>query len=347
MRIYMLSSFRYSRSGSQETDRRENVELARELTSELVPRSPRGGGGRGGGGGGKSGSGGGGGGGGSSSGSRGGVSFGSGGSRGSSSYGAGGGSRSVITSGAFAGRSIGGGTRNQVYGNSRYGSGYPYGGGSYVNGRGFPFGYWPVYVPIGGGAAYYGYHEYGPSSNSSRPGGQMQQALVRSSNWPAANARRWLVDERQVKNGTNSTTTPVPVPVNNATASYYIVGDADSVAAVMQELVTICLAVNTTGTPVDDFNSTVHVEQAVQYYRASSFMLALTSYNNSASLPSNAPPDNNTAALPTTSDTALPPGTDLNFLTCLNNTIGSSIPIMDSAAPRTLNALGGLNTIGM
>ncbi|KAG8687493.1 hypothetical protein FRC09_013455 [Ceratobasidium sp. 395] len=345
--LLLTAVFRRFYGSSQEAGSRENVELIRELTSALVPRSPRGGGGRGGGGGGKGGFSGGGGSGGSSGGSRGGVSFGSGGSRGSSSYGAGGGSRSVITSGPFAGRTIGGGTRGQVYGNSRYGSGYPYGGGSYVTSRGFPFGYWPVYVPIGGGAAYYGYHEYGPSSNSDRPGGQMQQALVRSSSWPAANARRWSIEERQVKNGTNSTTTPAPTPINNATASYYIVGDADSVSAVMQELVTKCSVDNAPGKPVDDFNSTIHFEQAVQYYRASSFMLTLTSYNNTASLPSNAPPDNNTAALDSTADVALPPGTDLNFLACLNTTIGDSIPILNSAAPRTLHTFGGLNVVGI
>ncbi|KAG9093375.1 hypothetical protein FRC06_011540 [Ceratobasidium sp. 370] len=369
MRIYIPSSSRYARSSFQEVDGRENSVLIRELTSELVPRSPRGGGGRGGGG----------------------VEVevgkvgqvgevegavvvvvdqavveadleeclsepllddrhspaAAGGSRGSSTYSAGGGSRSVVTSGAFAGRSVGGGTRDQVYGNSRYGSGYTYGGGSYVTGRGFPFGYWPIYVPIAGGGAYYGYHEYGPSSNSSRPGGQMQQALVRSSSWPAANARRWTIEERQGKNGTNSTT-PLPVPtINNATASYYIMGDADTVAAVMQEIVKACSVVNASGTPVGDFNSTVHVEQAVQYYRASSFMLALTSYNNTASLPSNAPPDNNTAPLATSADTGLPMGTDMNFLNCLNTTIGASIPIMDSGAPRTLHAFGGLNAVGI
>ncbi|KAG8708251.1 hypothetical protein FRC08_018993, partial [Ceratobasidium sp. 394] len=268
MRINIPSNSRYARLSSQEVDRRENSILIRELTSGLAPRSPRGGRGGGGGGGGKAGSGGGGssagGSRGASSGSRG-VSFGtSGGSRGSSTYGAGGGPRSVITSGAFAGRSAGGGTRDQTYGNSRYGSGYTYGGGSYVTGRGFPFGYWPVYVPIVGGASYYGYHEYGPSSNSGRPGGVMQQALVRSSSWPAANARRWMIEERQGKNGTNSTTPlPVPVPANNATASYYIVGDADTVAAVMQEIVKACSVVNASGTSVGDFNSTVHVEQAV------------------------------------------------------------------------------------
>jgi hypothetical protein len=255
-----------------------------------------------------------------------------------------------------------------VYGSSRYGSGYTYsGGGSYVSGRGFPFGYWPVYVPIGGAVGYYGYHEYGPANNSSRPGGGMQQALVRSNSWPTANARRWL-DERQSNNSTNSTT---PTQVNNATASYYIVGDADTVAAVMKELVKSCSVVNAAGVTVNvctfhisfvstnsfetqEANSTVHFEQAVQFYRASSFMLALTSYNNTASLPSKAPADSNADAPPTSADTPLPAGTDMNFLNCLNRTIGASIPIMDSsavgsysAASAPLRAFGGMNAVGL
>ncbi|KDN36215.1 hypothetical protein RSAG8_10978, partial [Rhizoctonia solani AG-8 WAC10335] len=155
----------------------------------------------------------------------------------------------------------------------------------------------------------------------------MQQALVRSTEWPSEGG------------GANTT-------ANNATASYYIVGDADSVSAVMDALVAQCSVVNATGTPVDDNNSTVHVEQAVQYYRASSFMLALTSYNNSANLPSNAPADNNTAPPPPTADTPLPAGTNTTFLSCLNDTIGAAVPIMD-AAPGTLRATTGLNVVGM
>lgn len=362
MRFSINNARRYGDSRVEEIDSRQNLELTRELSSGIVPRDPRGGGGRGGGGGSSGGSRGGSSGGGSSSGgssgggsssggSRGGVSFGGGtSSRGSSSYSSGGGSSTVIASGAFAGRSVGGGTRDQVYGGSRYGSGYPAGGGSYVAGRNFPFGYWPVYVPVGGGAAYYGYREYGPVGNSSRPGGAMSQALVRHTSWPTANARRWL-ESRQSSNSTNSTT---PAQVNNATASYYIVGDADTVSAVMQELVTACSVVSTTAVPVNESNPMVHYEQAVQFYRASSFMLALTSYNNSANLPSNAPANNSVDALPKGADTPLPAGTDMNFLNCLNTTIGASIPIMDavstassSAAPAPLQAFGGLNIIGL
>ncbi|KAJ1305986.1 hypothetical protein OPQ81_010701 [Rhizoctonia solani] len=326
MRFSLPSDRRYIGPRYEEVDRRENAELIHEIKLRFVPRAGGGGRGGGGGGGGRGGSGGNGGG--SGGGSRGGVTFsGASGNRGASSYGQGGGRVTTIPNGVFSGRSIGGGTRSQVYGTSRYGSGYTYGGGSSVGGRGFPFGYWPVFVPVGAGAGYYGYREYGPANNDSRPGGPMQQALVRSTGWPPEG------------NGGNAT-------INNATASYYIVGDADSVSAVMEALVAQCSVVNATGTLVNDNNSTVHVEQAVQYYRASSFMLALTSYNNSANLPSNAPTDNNTAALPPSADAPLPTGTNTTFLNCLNETIGASVPIMD-AAPGTLRATTGLNAVGL
>jgi hypothetical protein len=287
MRFSLPSEKRYAVGPRyEEIDRRENDELIHAINLRLVPRAGgggRGGGGGGGGGGGRGGSGGKsdcdscGGGccvgcaiasgnglpkwflGGSSGGSRGGVSFsgmsnqnippglftylrflGSSGNRGASAYGRGGGFPTTITSGAFAGRTIGGGTREQVHGTSRYGSGYTYGGGSSVAGRGFPFGYWPIYVPLGTGVGYYGYREYGPANNSSRPGGGMQTALVRSSAWPPPDA------SGGGGNNTNSTT-----PVNNATASYYIVGDADSVTAVMEALVASCSVVNTSGTAFD------------------------------------------------------------------------------------------------
>ncbi|KAG8694152.1 hypothetical protein FRC09_010030 [Ceratobasidium sp. 395] len=231
-----------------------------------------------------------------------------------------------ISSGTvFAGRSIGGGSRDQVYGNRRYGSGYTYGDkGTSVAGRGFPFGYWPNFIPVARTALeYYGSEEFGPASNKSRPGGAMQYAVIRSKDWPSNNSK----------------------PINNATASYYIVGDADSVSAVMDAIVADCLVKNVTGQPFDDDNSVVHDEQAVQYYRASSFMLALSSYNNTANLASSAPSNNKP---PPAMDTPLPPGTDRRFLVCLNVTIGNALPIIETnAAPDVLQAAGGLNVVGL
>ncbi|KAG9088899.1 hypothetical protein FS749_001774 [Ceratobasidium sp. UAMH 11750] len=114
----------------------------------------------------------------------------------------------------------------------------------------------------------------------------------------------------------------------------------------MGALVAECSVVNATGVVVDDNNPAVHVEQAVQYYRSSSFMLALSSYNDTANLPSKAPTDNNTAPPPPETDTPLPAGTNTTFLSCLNTTIGDAVPIMD-AAPGTLRAVGGLNVVGI
>lgn len=97
------------------------------------------------------------------------------GSKGSSSYGQGGGRPVTIPAGTvFAGRTSGGGTRDQVFGSryvvvygalipiilkvSRtYGSGYPSLGSRSVAGRNFPFGYWPIIwgAGIGAGSAAY------------------------------------------------------------------------------------------------------------------------------------------------------------------------------------------------
>ncbi|KAG9121242.1 hypothetical protein FRC07_002885 [Ceratobasidium sp. 392] len=244
------------------------------------------------------------------------------------SFGRGGGSIATIESGTtFAGRSIGGASRGQIYGNRRYGSGYTYDGTSTsVKGRGFPFGYWPNFIPdVVHELGYLGYKEYGPASNNSRPGGGMQYAVVRWSKWPPEDPK---------------------ASINNATASYYVVGDADSVEVVMDALVERCSVVNKTAKAIDNDDPAVHDEQAVQYYRASSFMLALSSYNNTANLVSSGnkpPPD---------TDTPLPAGTDKVFLTCVNATIADSIPILGDgsavdAAPARFQALEGFNIVGL
>jgi hypothetical protein len=71
-------------------------------------------------------------------------------------------------------------------------------------------------------------------------------------------------------------------------------------------------------------------EQMVQYYRASSFAVALSSYNNSAALPSNAPTSNSSAASPVSTDTPLPAGLNMTLLTCINNTVAASLPLIDT-----------------
>ncbi|KAG8926708.1 hypothetical protein FRC02_008723 [Tulasnella sp. 418] len=235
------------------------------------------------------------------------------GSRSASVYGQGGGSPVTIPPGtAFAGRFAGGATRPQIWGSSRYGSGYPYGlAGAYVAYRPFPFGFWPiVYTPY----PYYGNDEYGPHYNETRPGGKMHQAQITSNAW-GGNSKRHL-QGRQAN--------------PNATAPYTILADYESVQAVLDAVAQNCSASVTSPTPLnfDDPNS-IQPQQMLQFYRASSFGLALNSYNNSANLVSNQPASND-SQVTDVQDTPLPVGTDLNFLACINATIGESVPIMDA-----------------
>ncbi|KZO99187.1 hypothetical protein CALVIDRAFT_473861, partial [Calocera viscosa TUFC12733] len=211
-------------------------------------------------------------------------------------YGAGNSIIKTIPAGVpFTGRSYDGGLRPQVYGSRTLGSGYPYGGGGFwLGGRPFPFGFWPIYYH----PSYYGADEYGPENNSSRPGGAECFAVIQSNN----------TDE----------------PANNL---YHILGDDDSVRAVLDALVFNCSAVNSTVSPyISNTTGAPQPQQAMQYYRASSFVLFLDSYNNTAALPAYAPLSNSTAGN-LTADTPFPNGLDMTFLNCINETIGNAAPM--------------------
>ncbi|KDQ56798.1 hypothetical protein JAAARDRAFT_70481 [Jaapia argillacea MUCL 33604] len=217
-----------------------------------------------------------------------------------SAYSAGGGKRFTLGSTSpFSGRLAGGGTRAQVYGNSRYGSGYPYGGyGTYINNRPLPYVFYPV--PIY--PHYYGSDTYENYNATQRPGGNLTVAILRAPSFP------------------------------NTTEVYRIVGDQLSVSAVLAAVVSDCKVQNTT---LSLFNASDGTgawplpEQIVQWYRASSFGLSLDSYNNSAALPSNMPTSNTSLPLPLSDDTPLPSGLNHTYLTCLNTTIGASVPLVD------------------
>ncbi|KZP03379.1 hypothetical protein FIBSPDRAFT_845031 [Athelia psychrophila] len=228
-----------------------------------------------------------------------------------SSYGGGGGKITTIPAGAaFAGRTVGGGTRDQVFGNSVYGSGYPGVVSRGVSGRGFPFFFWPVvWGGAAGGAAgayLHATNEYGDCSNSSRPGGSMTQATFMS----------------------NSTGT-----------TFYLLADNSTVAALITTIDANC-----TLSPLSSTAPTSHScsdpnalqpEQAIQYYRASSVVLALSGYNNSAAYSS----DENAAA------SALPSGIDMTLLNCLNQTIGVSVPLVNGAGPAWAGS--GMGALGL
>ncbi|KAG8695633.1 hypothetical protein FRC11_001341 [Ceratobasidium sp. 423] len=206
----------------------------------------------------------------------------------------------------FAGRHAGGATRDDVYGESFYGSGYPYGsyGSTWVGGRPFPFFYWPIYI---GPYEYYGASEYGPANSTDRPGGPMHTASI------------FTVDSRY-----------------NTSDIYRLLGDRDSVNVVLSTLHDECSVTGGTilGYGPSAYNSSralPHVESIIQFYRASSFALSLDGYINSAAVVTPVALSNNTGQL----ESALLPPTPLpsdiarEFLDCINRTVGKSLPLLD------------------
>jgi len=280
------------------------------VSTILYRRKGGGGKGGGGGGGGKSGSSGGGS---SSSGKGSSGSSGSTGSRGSTvsvsgktggksssatAYGGGGGKVSTIPAGQpFAGRTVGGGNRDQVYGSQAYGSGYPGIASRGVGGLGFPFVFWPVIWggTLGYGGAYLYDHEYGDSSNPDRPGGSMVEATFTS-------------------------------PTSNST--FHVLSDNTTVTSLIGSVSANCSLGANSSTVVFPYNSNStdpsqpRPEQVIQYYRASSVALTLDGYNDTSALAENQ----------TAPDVPLPSWVDHTTLDCLNSTIGQAVPLIDNDA---------------
>ncbi|KIM27320.1 hypothetical protein M408DRAFT_54657, partial [Serendipita vermifera MAFF 305830] len=218
-----------------------------------------------------------------------------------SAWSGGGGDKAMIPQDSghpFAGRWVGNGDRRTIYGSRLYGSGYPssYSNGSdAVQGRGFPYGTWPI-----SWGAYRGGEEYTSSTlDLLRPGGPLVTVNVTSnpSNWP------------------NIPTTEV----------YQLVGDRDSVMFMMSDLADWCHAKPQwpqAFSPSAPGNATTQPkpENVIQYYRASSFALTFAGYNNTAALGS----ASSTASVPL-------PGAIVNspFLACINDTIAVALPILD------------------
>ncbi|KAH9887957.1 hypothetical protein C8Q73DRAFT_195361 [Cubamyces lactineus] len=201
----------------------------------------------------------------------------------------------------FAGRTSGGATRGQVFGSQQYGSGYPGIAGRGVGGRNFPFVFWPVIWggSLGYGAAYLHDREYGDPNNSSRPGGALMQAAFSS----------------------NST---------NSTSVFHVVADNSSLRSLIGSIEANCsIASNSSTSPVA-FNGSASdpkPEQAIQYYRASSVVLTLDGYNDTAALTN----DTNAPAAP------LPSNVDRTLLNCLNQTIGAAVPLFDDSTTSGTN----------
>lgn len=151
--------------------------------------------------------------------------------------------------------------------------------------------------------------QYGRPDNSSRPGGPMTEATFVSATM-------------------NST--------------FHILSDNTTVASLIASVSANCSSLinNSSSSSLNSspwpFNSSdpwsPRPEQAVQYYRASSVVLTLEGYNNSATLSDNT----------NQSDDAIPTWTDTNLLYCLNETIGVSVPLIDGASAWTSPSMSSL-----
>jgi hypothetical protein len=135
--------------------------------------------------------------------------------------------------------------------------------------------------------------QYGNPSNSSRPGGQLQQAAF-------------------VSGSSNST--------------FHVIADNTTVTSLISSIGTNCSAMisNASSSPASFDPGSANApypEQVIQYYRASSVALTLDGYNNSATFSDN---DNSP-------DTPLPVDVDTTLMDCLNQTIGAAVPLINGA----------------
>ncbi|KAF8981911.1 hypothetical protein BDQ17DRAFT_1262609 [Cyathus striatus] len=214
----------------------------------------------------------------------------------------------------FAGRKAGGGTRDQIFGTTVYGSGYP--GQEDVHGvagRDFPFFYWPVvWTPAAfnmpGRPSLPAYihladEEYGPPSNDSRPGGPLTTIFLPSLDSTTRTSFRLISDNYTI-------TTLLPTLRNNCASHLSMFTDIHPKA-------------------FDNSFPIPKPEDVVQYYRGSSIALCLDGYNNTQVLMRPREVD----------DATFPLRTDIALMSCLNSTIGSSAPLVGdrvNAAPSRL-----------
>lgn len=118
---------------------------------------------------------------------------------------------------------------------------------------------------------------------------------------------------------------------------YRLVGDRSSLSPVLDALVTNCSVTNASLSLFDPRASSAHPlpAEVVQWYRASSFALALDGHTNLASSATNISAD---PPLPLSLDTPLPAALNATFLACLNATIGAAVPLLASAKFNKLSA---------
>lgn len=127
----------------------------------------------------------------------------------------------------------------------------------------------------------------------------------------------------------------------NSNNTFHLLADNTTVASLIDTVAANCTLGNTTALTPMPLNtsdpSQPRPEQAVQYYRASSVVLTLDGYNDTAAL------SNDTS----TPDTPLPSWVDAPFLNCLNQTIGAAVPLVDAASMSAALSTPGMSFLGL
>ena len=251
----------------------------------------------------------------------------------------GGGNERIIPAGKFTDRRVGRGTRGEIYGSARFGSGYGHyiqtdNGWKYepnmslnVTGRDFHFGFPPI-----AWGNYSGGHDYTSVKDEDLPGVAFvgpprrypydiparQGAII-----ARRNDQRWIfvADAATV----NILWDVLRLPeekggcgldgwspkVNTVTVFDATQGPETHVSITQMDLVS------------PPYTFVLDPWNVVQYYRGSSAFLANSSYDNEYAHPGS----NNTDYWKATPLNTT--GLDLNFLNCLNTTIAAAIPIID------------------
>jgi hypothetical protein len=117
---------------------------------------------------------------------------------------------------------------------------------------------------------------------------------------------------------------------SSSNTTFHVLSDNTTVTSLISSISTNCSSFNSgsSSSVAIAFNpndpNSPKPEQAIQYYRASSVVLTLDGYNNTAALSN----DENTP------DTPLPTNIDTGFMDCLNQTIGQAVPLIGRAHTR-------------
>jgi hypothetical protein len=205
-----------------------------------------------------------------------------------------------------------------------YGSGYPgvlapHG----VSHQGFPFFFWPVVwsgIAIGASAYLFDSTEVCPCSSTT------PLCYVHAANQTTL-AQYGLPDNSSRPGGALAT---AQFQSNKTGSTFYVLSDNSTVASIIKSVKSNCsddLSLNNTSSspiPYTNQSGLPQPEQALQYYRASSVVLTLDGYNDTAALNGTQNPNATAPAA------QLPSDTDTTLLACLNDTIGRGVPLVDA-----------------